>query len=212
MRRFNASTSFLDIIFNILISFFALFMFTLILINEPTKKGDVVLKAEYLVTVEWPNKSKDDVDVFVKTPLSDTPVYYSNRDIKTASLDRDDLGQTNDKIFLSDGKVLVIEENWEHVAIRKMVKGEYIVNVLMFSKIDKGVTPVTVKIERLNPYHLVYSGTTMLSETKQEETVLRFKMDSKGKIISKSQLAYPLVPNLKVTQPTLPFVPNSTGD
>ena len=166
MKRFNTTTSFLDILFNILMSFFVLLMLTITLVNPPTKTGDIPLKAEFYITMEWPNKSKDDVDLLVKTPASKVPVFYGNRDIKVASLDRDDLGLRSDIIRMSDGTIYRVYENWEHVAIRKMVPGEYIVNILMFTKLDKAPTPVVVKVERLNPYQLIFSGTIILKKNK----------------------------------------------
>ena len=145
-RNFNTTSSFLDILFNILLGFFVLLMLTIVLVNPPTKQGDIPLKTEILISMEWPGKSLDDVDIIVKTPVSKKPIFYGNRDIKTASLDRDDLGLRNDTLRMSDGTVVNIYENWEHVAIRKMVPGEYIVNTLMFTKEDRTPTPVTIKV------------------------------------------------------------------
>jgi len=184
-KRFNTTNSFLDILFNILLGFFLLLMIALVLVNPPQKNGDIELKAEFLITVEWPGEDNSDVDVFVKLPSKEI-VYYANKDGKGASLSRDDRGAVNDTIILSDGTEHVIKENWEHVAIRKAVAGTYIVNILMFRKASAQPTPVSVKIEKLNPYQLVYSSTIMLHRNRQEETVLKFKLDNNKSVIHKS--------------------------
>lgn len=187
-RRFNTTSSFLDILFNILLGFFVLLVLTVTLVNPPTKKGDIELKAEFLITMTWPDKSLDDVDLLVKTPSSKRPVFFSNRDIKGASLDRDDRGLKSDTLRMSDGTVHRVYENWEHVSIRKMVAGEYIVNALMYHKIDRRVTPVVIKVEKLNPYKLIYSGTMKLRKTRDEKTAVRFRIDKKGKLVSRSRI------------------------
>lgn len=188
-RRFNSNQSFVDLLFNVLLGFFMLLMIAIVLVKPQTKKEDIRLKAEYIITMEWPNKSKDDVDLLVMTPLKEV-VYYGKKDIKSASLDRDDLGERYDIITLNDGSVLKIEENWEHTTIRKSIKGEYIVNILMFAKRDETPTPVTVKVEKLNPYKLIYSETIVLSSQKEEQTALRFQLNNKGDVVhtSKTQL------------------------
>lgn len=202
MRTYDTSSSFLDILFNILLGFFVLLILTIILVNPPTKQGDVPLKAEIRISMEWPGKSKDDVDLIVKTPASKLPIFYGNRDIKVASLDRDDLGLRSDRIRMSDGTIHTIYENWENVAIRKLVPGEYIVNTLMFTKLDKEWTPVTIKVEKLNhPYQVIFSGTIILKETKEERTAVRFTIDKNGRLLERSQVFQSLSPSLRRYQP-----------
>jgi hypothetical protein len=187
-RRFNTTSSFLDILFNILLGFFVLLVLTITLVNPPTKKGDIELKAEFIITMTWPDKSLDDVDLLVLTPMSKRPIFFANRDVKGASLDRDDRGLKSDTLRMSDGTVHRVYENWEHVAIRKMVPGEYIVNALMYHKVDKRSTPVSIKVEKLNPYRLVYAGKLRLRGDRDEKTAVRFRINKKGQIISRSRI------------------------
>lgn len=184
-KRFNTTNSFLDLLFNTLLGFFMLFAIALMMVNPPAKNGDIDLKAEILVTMEWPKGGKDDVDIFFMTPDKEV-VFYGHQNGKSASLDRDDQGARNDTFLLSDGTRQVIEDNWEHITVRRAMAGKYTVNIYMFSKRDKTPTPVTVKIEKLNPYQLLYATTIELKRDRQEETVLTFKLDSNGKVISKS--------------------------
>lgn len=199
-RRFSTTSSFLDVLFNIILGFFVLLMLTLMVVNPPTKQGDIELKAEILVSMEWGDKSDDDVDLFVKTPASKIPVYFGNRDVKTASLDRDDLGTRNDYLRMSDGTTHVVHENWEHVAIRKYIPGEYIINALMYSKHDPGPTAVNIKVERLNPYQLIYSGTHEFSNRGDEHTFIRFTINKDGKLLERSQIQQSIKPMLRRDQ------------
>lgn len=190
MRRpYNTSNTFVDLLFNVLIGFFMLFLIAIVLVRPETSKKDVELKAEYIVTMEWPDNNKDDVDLMVRTPLNEI-VYYGKKNVKSASLDRDDRGDLNDTMTLEDGTKIVIKENWEHITLRKALKGEYIVNAYMFSKKTKESTPVKVKVEKLNPYRLVFSNTVILDSRNQEKTILRFTVDSSGAVIDRSTIPF----------------------
>ena len=173
-----------------------LLLIALCLIKPETNKKEIELKAEYMITMEWPNESRDDVDLLVKTPMNEF-VYYGNRDVKSVSLDRDDRGTLNDTITLEDGTKVIIKENWEHITIRKAIKGEYVVNVLMFYKIDVGVTPIKIKIEKLNPYRLIYSTTIDLSRAREEKTVLRFTIDDNNNVTDRTTIPYSIKNKLK---------------
>ena len=194
-RRQNISTIFNDLLFNALLGFFVLLLLSLALIKPESKKNEIQLKAEYLISIQWPDKSNDDVDILMKTPSGDV-VYYGNKDARIASLDRDDQGSVNDTIVLEDGTVIKVEENWENIAIRQKYPGEFVVNILMFNKKDLTVTPVKVKVEQLNPYKTIYAETVRLSLQKEEVTVIRFTLDSKGKVVSRSQAQEYLSPML----------------
>lgn len=185
MRKLNIASSFNDMLFNILIGFFFLFMLAFIMINPVSKKHDVELKAEYLITAEWPNGNKDDIDLIVITPDKKI-VFYGRPNVAMASLDRDDRGALNDTIRLSDGTIIKVEENWERVSVRKMAKGEYIVNIKAYTHVNREPTPVKVKVEKLNPYRVIYSDTVVIKKAKQEETAIRFTLNNKGEVIETS--------------------------
>lgn len=188
--RFNVASSFNDLLFNTLIGFFILLLLSLALIQpKKPKTGDVTLKAEFLVSMEWPSGNKDDIDLVMVTPTKEV-VFYGKQNGKVASLDRDDLGDKNDKLKLEDGTVIEVKDNWENIAIRKAIKGEFIVNVLLFRKQEMDPTPVKVKVERLNPYRLIFVGEVLLETVKQQETAIRFTLDSKGKVVHRSQDPY----------------------
>lgn len=169
----DTSLAFNDTLFCVLMGFFMLLMIAIVMINEESKNADVELKAEFIVTMTWPDGSKDDVDLFVKMPNGDV-VNFLNKNKSFAELDRDDLGERTDKVRLPGGEIIIIKENFEHVTIRKSMSGKYIVNALMYHKGDSAPTKVNIKIEQLNPYKLISVKDITLTNKGQEETGGRF--------------------------------------
>ena len=58
-------TSYNDLLFNVLVGFVLLFILAFMLINPITKKAEIPKKAEIMVMLEWEDKSKDDIDLWV---------------------------------------------------------------------------------------------------------------------------------------------------
>jgi hypothetical protein len=86
---------------------------------------------------------------------------------------------------MEDGTIVVIKENWENVVIRKLVPGEYIVNVYAYRNRDKAPLDVNIEVQRLNPRHrTVFKGKQTLYMTGDEATFVRFTIDSAGRITS----------------------------
>lgn len=181
-----------------------LFIIAFLLINPVAKKGDIIVKAEFIITMSWPSDSQDDIDLYLKDP-SGNVVYFRQKDKGLTNLDRDDLGIANDTIETATGKT-VFKINEEHITIRETIEGQYIVNAHWYaqSKLAKNYMTgetyelndsieVTVKVEKLNPYSLVYVGTKVLSYQGDETTFVRFTLDSDGKVISTSELPLKLV-------------------
>jgi hypothetical protein len=199
--KYKSSVAFIDLLFNITIGFAMLFIIAFLLINPITKKGDVIVKAEFIITMSWPKDSKDDIDLYVMDPQKNI-VYFRQRDKGLINLDRDDLGYSND-IVVTDAGSYTTDFNEEHVTVRGIVPGEYIVNAHWFAKANGRVgennpvlsqtMEVSIKIEKLNPYKLVWTGTKTLTDAGDEVTFLRFTIDSEGAVISSNQLDYPLV-------------------
>ena len=57
---------FTDLLFNTLLGFTFLFFITVLFINPISKIGNVNMKAEYIVTVDWKDSLPDDVDIWDK--------------------------------------------------------------------------------------------------------------------------------------------------
>src|SRR5260221_6939503 len=100
-----------------------LFFITLMMIAPEAKSGKVDSKAEFLITITWPDNHPDDIDLFVQDPLGHI-VFYRRREAGFMVLDRDDRGGANDFILVGDTKVNSPIRQ-EIVSIRGIVAGEY---------------------------------------------------------------------------------------
>ena len=96
-RRPNNFDPFTDLLFNILLGFTFLFFITILFINPISKLGNVNLKAEYIITVDWQDNLPDDVDIWVQDPNGEI-VSYLKKDAGWLHLDRDDQGIINDVV------------------------------------------------------------------------------------------------------------------
>lgn len=188
-KSYHSTISFLDLFLNTLLGFVFLFLVSWLLINPIAKNKTVDAKGEFIITINWPDKNRDDVDLWIKHGKH-KPIYYGNKENTAIHLDRDDLGISSDSIVLADGTVKVIPLNREIATIRGISPGEYIVNVHMFSKRDPETTPVTIEIIKVNPFRLVTKKTVDLIKEGQEETVIRFTVDSAGDIENVNDLPY----------------------
>ena len=182
MRRkfkFYSFDPFTDLLFNILLGFVFLFFLTILFINPITKLGNVNLKAEYIITIEWKESLPDDVDIWVKDPNGEI-VSYLKKDAGWLHLDRDDRGVINDKVSIN-GEEYTYPINREVVTLRGIIPGEYIVNLYLYD--NKSNNPVDVKliIEKVNPsLKLVYFNNITLMQNDSEVTIARFNLNSSG--------------------------------
>jgi len=190
-RQYHSNLPFIDLLFNVLIGFVFLFIVSFLLINPIAKRADIEVKAEFLITVMWPDNLEDDVDTYVEDPAGNL-VWFRSREPGLMHLDRDDLGKRNDEVVTAAGTIL-FPENREIVTLRGIVPGEYVVNIHMYFKVGKEPVPVTVQIDKINPYSVVVRETIELKEKGEEITVTRFSVKSNGDIIDVNKLPKKLV-------------------
>src|SRR5271155_3612136 len=74
-----------------------LFFIALIAMNPETKEGKIDTKAEYIITLTWPDSHPDDIDLYAEDPLGNI-VWYHEREAGFMVLDRDDRGGLNNSI------------------------------------------------------------------------------------------------------------------
>ncbi|CAN5423926.1 hypothetical protein BH11PSE4_BH11PSE4_09920 [soil metagenome] len=159
-----------------------LFFIALLAIKTRDDEGKVDPKLEFLVTVSWPDKHPDDIDMFVQDPIGNM-VWYRRRESGFMVLDRDDRGGLNDFIMVNGQKV-PSPIRQEIVSIRGIVAGEYTVNIYHFAALTGQPVPVTVKVEKLNPkVQVVYYDTIALDHGGLEKTAVRFAMDKAGAVV-----------------------------
>jgi hypothetical protein len=194
MRRpDHIGTAFTDLLFNALLSFVVMFALAVLLINPVAKSGAVDAKAEFLITLTWPEGRREDVDLYVEDPAGEL-VWFRSREAGLMHLDRDDLGDRNDTIQVS-GRVIANPLNQETVSIRGILPGEYVVNLHLYRTVDDAPVPATVKIEKLNPkVELVFFGPLVLGAQGDELTAARFSVGADGRVADVNQLAKKLVP------------------
>jgi hypothetical protein len=194
-RKFDFRTAYIDLLINLLTGTVVLFVLTTLLIAPITKNSEGIKKnADYVITLEWPNEVDCDVDLWIRDPLSNI-VSYKYPEAGLMYFERDDMGKRR-SVFELDGKEIVIDpDNKEFVTLRGTFSGEYVVNLHLYSCINKLTNlsmtsgqlmnvPVIVEIIKINPTFVVVKHIEMKIESIwQEKTVVRFTMDDKKNII-----------------------------
>ena len=162
-----------------------LFFLALLAMNPEAKQGKIDTKAEFIVTMTWPDNHPDDIDLYVEDPLGNI-VWYHEREAGFLTLDRDDRGGLNNSITVN-GRKVANPIRQETISIRGILPGEYTVNVNYYLATQAAPVPVTVKIEKVNPHVEVVSyDTVMLDHMGQEKTAARFKIAANGDILDVS--------------------------
>jgi len=161
----------------------AFFFFIALLAMAPdAKEGKIDSKAEFIITMDWPDNHPDDLDLFVQDPVGNV-AWYRHREAGFLTLDRDDRGGANDFILVNGTKIpSPIRE--EIVTVRGVVPGEYTVNVSHFQATTGQPVAATVKVQKLNPSaQVVFDDKVIVDHSGDEKTALRFKLDAEGKVI-----------------------------
>ena len=200
-RSYGSQVAFIDLLFNTLVGFVFLFILAFILINPIAKKSNVEIVAEFIVKINWPSDSPDDIDLWMRDPLGNY-VGFKSKDVGLMALSRDDLGTSNDTVYDPKGKPIIVYRNEEMVTIRGIVPGEYIVNVHFYNEkiaVDKNKEknynpmPVQVEVQKINPYNVVFAKEVFLDRKGHEITVVRFTINEDGSVSNFNNLSYGIV-------------------
>jgi hypothetical protein len=169
-----------------------LFFLALLVMNPEAKQGKIDTKAEFIVTMGWPDNHPDDIDLYVEDPLSNI-VWYHVREAGFMVLDRDDRGGVNNSIMVN-GKRIMSPIREETVSIRGIVAGEYTVNVQYYLALQHAPVPVSVKVEKINPtVEVIHYDTIVLDHAGQEKTAVRFRVAQDGSVTDINHLEKSLV-------------------
>jgi len=178
---------FTDLLFNTLLTFTFLFLIALLLLNPPAKSGIIDPKAEFIITVSWPDGNPNDIDVWAEGPKQ-TKVWYKRTQHGLMHLDRDDRGNANDTQEIN-GTTVSNPINQEVLTIRGRPPGEYVINLHYFKSEDQQAVPVTIYMAEVNPVLKVISYTTeVLAREADEITALRFSITPQGNITNINKL------------------------
>lgn len=173
---------FTDLLFNALLGFVFLFMVAILFMNPIAKLGTANLKAEFIITLTWPDNQPDDLAIWVEDPHGEI-VSYLQREAGWLRLDRDDRGSLNDTIEINGEKILH-PINQEVVTIRGIISGEYVVNVYYYESVTRGPVSATVQIDKINPVlETVFFDRVVLEKQNVEKTVVRFRVSDRGEVV-----------------------------
>ena len=191
-RRTDEIDPFSDLLFNTLLIFVMLFAIAIVAMNPKAKTGVIDAKAEFIVTVTWPDMNPNDIDTWIEDPGGNR-VWFRQREGGMMHLDRDDRGLSNDSIVVN-GQQVVNPLNQEVVTIRGFAPGEYVVNVFYYDSKDGQPVPVNVSVVKVNPRaEVVFYGTVNLARKGDEATAVRFSVDRDGRVTGVNTLAKTLV-------------------
>jgi hypothetical protein len=198
---------FYDMLFNMLIAFVFCFIVALIAMNpKALKAGDVAAKAEYILTLSWPDGDPNDIDTWAQNPAGEV-VWFRNREAGLMHLDRDDRGAANDTVEV-DGKRIVNPINQEVLTLRGITPGEYVLNAHYYDASkspgaeDKGPpdarsgqpVPLTLTVVKVNPRaEVIFHGQQTMAKPGDETTLLRFTVRPDGSVGEMNTLPKKLV-------------------
>ncbi len=194
---------FYDMLFNMLIAFVFCFIVALLAMNpKSTKAGDIPAKAEFIITLGWPDNDPNDIDLWVRNPAGEV-VWFRNREAGLMHLDRDDRGLANDTVEV-DGRRIVNPLNQEVVTIRGIAPGEYVINAHYYQSREAaadaragGAVELTISVIKVNPrVEVIFHGQQRLAKRGDEATLLRFRVLPDGAAGSVSKLPAKLVQSL----------------
>jgi hypothetical protein len=164
-----------------------LFFIVFLAIIQQKQNAKVESKAEFFISMTWPDDHPDDFDLFVQDPVGNV-VWYRRRDIGFMSLERDNRGSANDFMLVGGQKVRSAARQ-ELVSIRGIVPGEYTVNIYHFTAQSDQPVPVTVTVDKLNPRVTAVAKKTLdMAGARAERTAARFTLDAKGDVVSTSEV------------------------
>ncbi len=191
-RRHDEVDPFSDLLFNTLLIFVMLFAVALVAMNPKAKTGVIDAKAEFIITVTWPELNPNDVDAWVQDPGGNL-VWFRAREAGLMHLDRDDRGVAGDSLVVN-GQQVVNPLNQEVVTIRGFAPGEYTVNLHYYESADGLPVSAQVSVVKVNPRaQVVFYGTSTVGRKGDEVTAVRFSVDSEGGVTDVNTLAKALV-------------------
>jgi hypothetical protein len=187
-----------DVCINLVLVFAVLLRLSMVMANAEQQKSHQTTHAAFLVKVNWPSESNDDVDLYVSDPLNQI-VYFRQKQIGLMSLDRDDTGREQNMVTLPDGRVVQSQFNEEQVNIRGIVEGEYVVNVHLYRKSDDHPTKVEVALFKSGAGGdmEIHKQMVTLTNEREEETAFRFTMTRDGGVVDVNRLPKHFVDRLQ---------------
>lgn len=178
--KFANLLSFIDLLFNLMLGFAAMFLLSLQMMSPILKniKESIPKEAEYVLRIEWQGDSDHDVDLWIQHDLTEEISGFTRISTATMHLERDNTG--NDSNRKEPGHI-----NEELISIRQTQAGWYTVNLHWYADRTSTEAPIVKwSLMKMKPsMQTVASGTARLTKRGQELTILRFMLDANGKLI-----------------------------
>jgi len=108
-----------------------LFFIALLSVSPDSKDGKIDSKAEFIITMDWPDSHPDDLDLFVQDPAGNI-AWYRHRARPVSSPSTATIAAAPTIPSSSTGKKIASPIREEIVTVRGIVAGEYTVNVSHF--------------------------------------------------------------------------------
>src|SRR2546430_13405707 len=125
-----------------------LFFIALLAMNPEAKEGKIESKAEFIITMTWPDDHPDDIDLYAEDPLGNI-VWYHVREGGFMVLDRDDRGSANNTLTV-DGRKVTSPFRQETISIRGIVAGGNTGNLHYFLATQGGPIPTAGRGGKIN--------------------------------------------------------------
>ena len=200
-RAYGFGLSFQDMLMAMIAVYAFLFLLAFALINPAQAKAGVEMKAEYLLMMEWPEASRDDIDLHLLLPGQQV-VNFRAREVEHALLDHDDLG-TNGVYRDASGQLVRIAEHKEMITLRAIVPGTYVANVQVYRTNDRETDvadarlPFSAKVRlvRLNPrVEELTVAEVPLTHVGEQKTAFQFIIDPEGNVVVDRDADVPFIP------------------
>lgn len=207
-NRFSSSLAFIDMLFGMALANLCLFALSFMMIKPiiDDKHKGLELKAEYVITMTWPDDAYDDVDLWVMLP-NKKRVNFRNKDVQYVTLDRDDRGIIGDMFLTAEGQQAIVL-NKEVITFRAVVPGRYVVNAHMYSTINywNGKSnpksppyPIKITLIKLNPVVKdVITREVVLERIGQQKTAFAFDIKPNGEVVNISYDDVPFIQPLSL--------------
>ena len=211
--RYKSTIGFIDLLFNILLGFAFLFIIAFLLIKPEAKKEDFERRAEFVVVMEWNHDMPDDIDLYVQDPTGNivsfrTPIKnFMHLDKDDLGYVNDIVYNANGKVTkvninrevvtirgIIPGEYLINAHYYssrETEAAFTALTGERRGNTEIISTDRHGegkpnkkrVLTIKIELHKVNPYQILWIGERLYDHRGQEDTFVRFTIDSKGKLV-----------------------------
>ena len=211
--RYKSTIGFIDLLFNILLGFAFLFIIAFLLIKPEAKKEDFERRAEFVVVMEWNHDMPDDIDLYVQDPTGNivsfrTPiknfmhldkddlgyvndiVYNANGKVTKVNINREVVtirGIIPGEYLINAHYYSSRQAEAAFTALTGERRGD--TEIISADRHGEGkpnkkrVLTIKIELHKVNPYQILWIGERPFDHRGQEDTFVRFTIDSKGKLV-----------------------------